>query len=111
MESSILFGKTIAEERGFQTAGSALNNSTASKTHMKGSVHLKIDSHIVLFFFLLPTMALTPIYLNNFYVATKHETGTPVKPSWTWKHVYGHVKKAESNKNAFIFLKLNSNKS
>lgn len=23
----------------------------------------------------------------------KYEPGTRVKPSWTWKHVYGHVKK------------------
>lgn len=28
----------------------------------------------------------------------KYEPGTRVKPSWTGKHVYGHVKKAAANK-------------
>lgn len=67
------------------------------------------------FVFLLTTMALTPVSLTNFYKATKHKGRILVKPSWTWKHVYEHVKKtqrkAASNKNHIIKLKLNSNKS
>lgn len=42
----------------------------------------------------------------------KYEPGTRVKPSWTWKHVYGHVKKQPLiKKNGITILKLNSNKS
>lgn len=91
-----LFAETIPEEtgaRGFEVVG--LLRTTALHPTAFWFLSPKIDSHIVLlfFFFLLTTMALTPISLTNFYRATKHRAGTPVKPSWTWKHVYEHGKK------------------